>query len=374
MSTAMPAAAPAIKTQAGITILELMVSLALGLLIMVGLTSVFATSSQAHREFHRTSQQIENGRYAMDVLTHDLHHAGYYGQHYRITPAAAAPDPCALNDVGGAITQSLGYAVQGYDAPDWATRPDLTATSCGAWLTAANLVAGSDVLVVRRAETVALAPATVALANDVYLQANPEQVEIQFGGGAAVGTTYKADGALATIKARDGVAAAEIRKFRVHVYFVAPCSVPAGGGDVCTGAGDDSGQPIPTLKRLELGSNGGATAMRVLPIAEGIESLQVDYGVDDSPAAVNSMTGSMGDGSPDRYVRAPTAPEATNIVSARLHVLSRSSEATGGHTDTKTYVLGIAGATGPFNDAFKRHAYAGVVRAVNPSARREIPK
>jgi type IV pilus assembly protein PilW len=350
-----------------------MISVALGLFILAGLVGLFANSSQAHREFQRTSLQIENGRYAVDFITHDIHHAGYYGQFFKVT-AAAAPDPCAVSDAGGALTAALGYPLQGFDAPDWATRPDLSTTTCGAWLPAANLVPGSDVAVVRRAETVALAPTAVPVPNDVYIQANPVAAEIQFGAGGPIGTTNKANGLSATIKARDGVSAAPIRKLRVHVYFVAPCSVPAGGGEICTGAADDRGRPIPTLKRLELGAAGGATTMTIAPIAEGIESLQIDFGIDDSPGVEDPMTGLKGDGSPDRYVRAPTAAESQNIVSARVHILSRNPEPTPGHNDAKTYSLGIAGAVGPFADAFKRHVYAGAVRANNPSARREIPR
>ena len=361
-------------TQRGATIVEAMIAITLGLFITVGLVTVFANSSAAQREFQRTSRQIEDGRYAIDVLTHDLHHAGYYGQFFKVTVAPAAPDPCAISDVGGALSNSFGYPIQGFDAPDWTTRPDLSATSCGTWLTATNLAAGSDVLVVRRAETAPLTATAVPLTNDVYLQANPVQSELQFGAGGAIGTTNKANGQTATIRTRDGVTAAEIRKFHVHIYFVAPCSVPAGGGSICTGASDDGGRPIPTLKRLELASSGSATTMTIAPIAEGIELLQIDYGVDDIPGAADPMTGSIGDGAPDQYVRAPTLAQMPSIVSARVYVLSRNPERTPGFSDGKTYALGVAGDVGPYNDAYKRHVYAGVVRANNPSSRREIPR
>jgi type IV pilus assembly protein PilW len=358
----------------GFTLIELMVSLTIGLALLAGLVSVFVNSSQANREFHRSSEQIENGRYASDVLMNDLHHAGYYGQFFRIPDSAPFPDPCALTDAAGEITDSLPFAVQGFDAPDYATAVDLSGTSCDDWLTDDNLQPGSDALVVRRAETTALAMGAVAEANAVYLQANPVAGEIQFGAGAAITPGTRADGTTAVVMARDGINAAEIRRFRVHIYFVAPCSVPADGGEICTGDADDGGRPIPTLKRLELSADAAGTTMRTETVSEGIESIQFDYGIDAAPATANPVTGTRGDGSPERYARAPALADFPSVVTARVYVLARNTEPTVGHRDAKTYRLGLSGTLGPMNDAFKRHAYAGAVRVTNVSGRREIPQ
>jgi type IV pilus assembly protein PilW len=144
----------------------------------------------------------------------------------------------------------------------------------------------------------------------------------------------------------------------VHIYFIAPCSVPAGGGSVCTGSNDDGGSPIPTLKRIELTSNG---VMSVVPLVEGIENLQIDYGID-----------ADNDGVPDAaYVTTPAAvPDWANVVSLRINVLARNVEPSNGHTDAKTYDMGIAGPYTP-GGAYKRHVYNSVIRIVNPAARRE---
>src|SRR5688572_4128831 len=118
----------------GFSLIELLISLALGLMLMAGLVGVFVNASQANREFHRASEQIENGRYAMDVLMNDLHHAGFYGPFFQIPAAGVFPDPCALTDAANEISSGLRYAVQGFDAPDFASRPNLAGTTCGAWL------------------------------------------------------------------------------------------------------------------------------------------------------------------------------------------------------------------------------------------------
>ena len=360
--------------QSGLSLVELMISMTIGLVLLAGLVTVFATSSRSQLELQRAAQQIENGRYAMDMITQDLHHAGYYGQYYSYPVGTAAPDPCATGDET-ALKTGMSFPVQDYPAPDLATIPTMAGANCGTWINATNVQPGSEILVIRRAETSALAVGATAASAEVYLQANVAAAEIQFGSGAAITSTSKATGAAATVKKKDALTAADIAKYHVHIYFVAKCSLPSGGGTLCTGSADDGGRPIPTLKRLELVATGGARNFSVVPVAEGIDYLKVQLGVDDTPTAVNSNTGLIGDGAPDRYITPPTAAtvaELGNAVSAKVGVLSRNTEPSSGHTDNKTYTLsGIA--IPAFNDQYKRHAYQTEIRIVNLSSRRENP-
>lgn len=360
--------------QSGLSLVELMISMTLGLVLLTGLVTVFSTSSRSQMELQRSAQQIENGRYAMDTITQDLHHAGYYGQYYSFPVGTAAPDPCATGDEA-ALLSAMSFPIQFYPAPDLSSIPNMTGTTCATWINTTNVQPGSDIFVVRRAETSPLAVGSTAVSTEVYLQANIATAEIQFGNGATITSTSKATGAAATVKKRDGLTAAEILKYRVHVYFVATCSLPSGGGTICTGASDDAGRPIPTLKRLELGVSGGVRTFSVMPISEGIDFLKVQIGVDETPAAVNSNTGVIGDGAADRYITAPTAAtvaELGNAVSARVGMLSRNTELSPGHTDDKTYTLAGTGVPA-FNDQYKRHAYQSEIRFVNMSSRRENP-
>ncbi|MGQ0653173.1 MAG: PilW family protein [Betaproteobacteria bacterium] len=409
-----PRSAPP-RLQKGLSLVELMVAIAIGLMLLAGLASVFVTSSHSHREQLKSAQQIENGRFAIDLIAQDLHHAGYYGDFYAL-PSAPASMPAACESANSTlIYDAMALPVQGYNAPSFATSASadvsFAASGCAALLTPANLLPGSDILVVRRAQTVPVTQATDLVPNEVYLQANAVSAEIQFGGTGGfqlgslnpnnsvntVGTTAGASapgGAVSTAtilkKANNqgtaGAArssalriAADVRKFNVHVYFVAPCSMPSGGGNTCTGAADDGGRPIPTLKRLELASAGGVAAMNVVPLAEGIENLQVEYGIDDTAVSPASPTGYIGDGAPDRYTATPTAADLANAVSVKVFILARNTEPTGGHVDDKTYTLGSAGTTNSAgtkpaaNDSYKRHVFSALVRLTNPSSRREIP-
>lgn len=359
----------------GVSLIELMIAMTLGLLLLAGLVTIFTNASQTQRELQRTAQQIENGRYAMDILTQDLHHAGYYGQFYTFPAGTALQDDCATD--AATITTAMSLPIRAIRAADLVTAPASPGASCATWFTAANLQPGSDVLVVRRAETSALAVGSASVNNEVYIQANTTSAEIQLGNNSTTTATSKADGSAATIKKKDGATAAEIRKFHTHIYFVAPCSIPAGGGDICTGSSDDGGKPIPTLKRLELSvSSSGTRTLNVVPIAEGIEFVKYEFGIDNSPATANATTGLIGDGAPDSYINTtPTAADIGNIVAARIFLLARNNETSTGYTDTKTYSLGAVSALtwGPASDAYKRHAYSSEVRLINQSARRENP-
>jgi type IV pilus assembly protein PilW len=364
------------RGDAGFSLIELMIAMVIGLILLAATAMIFVNSSEATRELQKTSQQIENGRYAMEILAQDLRIAGFYG-HLHTPSAVPVPagliDPCEATDPAK-LQESLWFPVQAYQgtidtsSPSGDTPADISATTCAA-LAAPNLKAGSDVLVLRRAETNVLATTATALTNVFYIQANSSQGQLQIGNGAVIGTN-RADGAASTIFINNGAApppSAPIRRFHVRIYFVAPCSVGSGAGGVCTGAAAED--TIPTLKRLELDTVGN---MKLTPLVEGIDYFKVEYGIDDAPTATNVATGYSGDGTVDRYVTSPSVAEWTSVISAKVYVLARNTEASRGYTDTKTYTLGSASVPSR-GDSFKRHVYSAAVQMVNPAGRREIP-
>jgi len=205
-------------------------------------------------------------------------------------------------------------------------------------------------------------PNLTLTAGTIYMQSSADPTALPI---IAPGTGTKAgDEALFTLTSWSPTppgALAPIRRYHVHIYFVAPCSVPAGGGSVCTGSADDNGSPIPTLKRLELTGN----TWSLVPLVEGIENLQIDYGIDTDKDGVPDAT----------YVTAPALADWPNVVAVRINVLSRQIEPTNGYVDSKTYDMGVAAPayTPPAPPAlqYKRHVYNSVIRIVNPASRRE---
>jgi type IV pilus assembly protein PilW len=374
---------PQRNRQAGFTLAELMVGMTIGLIVLSGVTSAYVASSKAGRDSQSSSEQVENGRQALEFIAYDLRHAGYFGQLTSFPAAGGAlPDPCETADLA-AMYQAMAFPVQAYDAPA------ATPLTC---LDAADHVAGTDILVVRRAASESLAAADTPEEGAIYLQANPVAAELQVGASAsAIGTANKADGTAATIFNRDGVTAAPINRYLVHIYFIAPCAMPDGGGANCTGAADDGGNPIPTLKRLELSAAGGVAQMNIVPLVSGVENIQFDFGVDNLPTTVDPITGLPGDGAPDCIDTDPgsaanagvttgcvtanpgAVQEWTNVVRAQAHVLARSYRPDSNFTDSKTYDLGLGLSAFAPGGGFRRHAYSTAVRFTNMSARRELP-
>jgi type IV pilus assembly protein PilW len=379
-------------SERGFTLIEMMVGILIGMALIAGLAITFANSSQSYGEMQKQSLQIENGRYAFDVLRDDLEHAGFYGSRTTlVTTPGSAPNPCTVTQL--AVSTAIALPIQAYDSP--ATSP---ISGC---LATADHLAGTDIVVIRRADPEIT---TLPTASDLYVQASFAGIEVQEGNPSGfvlpalnadntvqfVGTKATG-GQVPTVKKMMNVAgaspvvtvarvAADIRKLHVHIYFVAPCSRPAPGQSGCTSAAD-GGSPIPTLKRLELGvDSSGNAALLLRPIAEGVENLQLEYGFDTTPASVNLATGFPGDGVIDTYstsitgVGSGTFAEWRNVMSVRLFLLARNPLPSAGYSDSKTYAMGIEGDYTPTATAFKRHLFQGEIRLVNLSSRREEPR
>lgn len=334
------------RHQAGVSLVELMISLTLGLILLAALLTVFSNSSSARAELERTSRQIENGRYAVQLVADDLRVAGFYGElNVGALPVPAAlPDPCSADPA--VWNTAVPLHLQAYDA-------GAGAPGC----MPIDAKAGSDVFVVRRVKTcVAGVGGCEAVApGKPYIQASlcdsdASQHVLDFNGAVPF-----------PLKRKDCATPAALRQYMVNVYYISN--------------NNGSGQNVPTLTRLEL--NGGAFVP--VPLVEGIEEINVEYGIDTD-----------GDGQPDAYSADPTNytyPGCTNctagnnwanVVTAQLYVLARSVDASPGHLDTRTYRIGLnAGGVpiviGPKNDRYRRNVYSAMIRIANPAGRRDKP-
>ncbi len=356
------------RHQRGITLVEWMVSITIGLILLAGLTTLIAQQSSTQAELEKSSRQIENGRYATQILSEDVQMAGYYGEFSNVaalTVPATLPDPCSF--VVADLEAAMVFPVQGYDSP-------ATTTGLLSCINSSNHVDGTDILVVRRVEptTLTIASAASAAGGQVYLQSGLTTSGLVFekamGTGANTSVFTLLTQAKPAVAAASGIPAtpaipaapAPLRKFLVHIYFVSPCSVMSNGAS-CT-ATDDGGKPIPTLKRVELSASASTTSFSMTPLVEGIENLQIDYGLD---TAGN-------DGAPDDpYVTSPVLAEWPNVMALRVHLLARNNESSAGYQDSKSYQLGLAGTSTATNDSFKRRVFSQLIRLVNPSSRRD---
>ncbi len=65
--------------QRGLSLVELMVAITIGLLLLAGVIQVFASTKQTYRVHEGLSRVQESGRFAMEFLTRDLRMAGFWG-------------------------------------------------------------------------------------------------------------------------------------------------------------------------------------------------------------------------------------------------------------------------------------------------------
>jgi len=327
---------------AGFSLIELMVAVTLGLLLILALASLLAQQNKARAELDKSAAQVENGRYALSILQSDIQVAGFYGQFTStMTAPGSLPDPCEKTDMTN-VNASLALPLQGYDAPGAVPSP---LSGC---LADADHVAGTDILVVRRLGT------NVAGSFDakrIYVQTTPDSRVTDRGENSASSFT---------LLKKDATTLADSRAYVERIYFVSPCDVFASGQSTCTAAAD-GGTPIPTLKRLELTVVSGATAFVLTPLVEGVENMQLDYGVDTEGVGAPAYP----------YIKAPTVAQWPSVVAVNISLLVRNPAETVGYQDAKTYDLGLADPITAINDGYKRHVYSSGVRVINVSGRKE---
>lgn len=344
------------NSQRGISLIELMVSITIGLLILASLTTLFVNQSRTRAELDKSNRMIDNGRYAMDLLSEDLQHAGFYGQ-LDVTSVAlpgSITGPCSTSTSD--MRAMIRLHVVGYDAAT--PTSSLTAPPCS--LTTTTLKPGSDVISLRRADTSDPIPQASGFDGIVYIQNSQCQFD--------TAQSFIIDNDLAdfTLRPRNCTATsttpyADLRRYQVHTYFI----------DRNNSANDG----IPTLKRRELSSTG--TSFVTMPLVEGIEFMQFEYGFDD-PTQDTNGDGTVGlDGIADSYRTCAdgtcSISDWSNMVAVKIFLVARNIESTQGQNDAKDYALGQAGTFRPAGNEtqYKRHAYTQIVRLINPAGRRE---
>lgn len=309
----------------GLTLVEMMVALAIGTFLMAGTLTVFAKTRDLYRTNEAAARLQENARYAMSTIEADLRLASNWGLINRadLIENAATPDdaiPTALATHAGVIDAcgdrwaiNLENYVEGADG-DY--RLDDSTADCNAFGTASD---DADVLTIRRATFNAIAPADLGGTNGLIKIQSSRTM-----GSLFAGTT-----------APTGLATGDTRThgLEVHSYYVSQDSETRDG--------------LPSLRRKALGVAGGAPVVLDEEIIQGIEDLQVQFGVDRN-----------GDQNADFYlnpdVALGNALDAGNaVVAVRVWLLARAETPEVGFTDNRTYNIANRAAYAPA-DAFRR--------------------
>ncbi|WP_428310077.1 PilW family protein [Hydrocarboniphaga sp.] len=381
------------RRQAGLTLVELMISLTLGLILVVGIGSLFVYTNRSNRQNELISGMQDQARFALATLSRDITMAGYWGgiaSAATITPNTNDTD--ATNDSSTASAALTGANDCGADATTrWAfelTRKLVTTDAAGIsqtllwpsrvefrnqsvsgapsalWKCIGNYKTGTDVVALRRVAgqltgSMASGDTQVKLrAYNYYLQTNGVVGTLMRWGSADTAAPIGTEAPLS--------APMSFYRYVPRIYYVRNYSRTSGDG-------------IPTLCRKELcssgyaagadsesgscgaaGSTASASGFYAECLAEGVEDLQIVWGIANA------------DGSGFRYTSTPSAQEvATNAQTAQIFLRMRSVRSDAAYTDTKTYTAGDAAAyTASGNDThYYRRLYSTTVYLRNQPAR-----
>jgi type IV pilus assembly protein PilW len=332
------------RSSRGVSLIELLVSLVIGLLLVAGAASVYLQSRDTYRTSETAARLQEVARYALDTIEPDVRMSGYWG----LTNTAAfifngAPAAQAEEAVADDIERDCGNnwivdVAQFIDARD----QTLDATTGSYNLACAgNVPEGvsgptgpatwSDVLIIRRASSDMRA-------------ATSGRVQIQT---TRTGARIFKDG---TIPA-DVAAMSETRDLLVHAYYISQ----RGNGA--------NGLPQFQLRRQTLQPAGsdmeaGATPeINDIEIVSGVEDLQVQFGVD---------TGT--DGNVDRYVNPGAVPANARIASVRIWLRVVADDREPGFSDTTNYTYANSTTPATATDGRRRVLISKTIQIRNSRA------
>lgn len=344
----------------GFTLVELMVAVVIGLVILIAVSQIFATSRATYQTEEGLARVQENGRFAMEFISRDLRMAGYAGcrnVNQMLAPSADFSVTNLLNNSANFATNFTGGAhIVGYAYNDATStwEPPLPA-----FFAAGEVEPGTDVVAIRRgsadpkqvappymvipSSAVQLAPGHGLVNFDIVIVSDCTSADVfQITGPASatvngtlnhnvgVGTPGNAGGNLSKTYG----ATAQVMRLETLVYYI----------------GRRSPTAPPALMRRALAQGTMGAQQEFVP---DVESLKVLYGED-----LNA------DQSADVY-RAPAAvTDWSRVASVRLGLLLRTPKETGHEFDTRTYP--VAGTDlGPFNDRRQRRVFSATVQLRN---------
>jgi type IV pilus assembly protein PilW len=295
----------AARRVAGMTLIELMVALAIGMFLMIGAVTVFMQGRTTFRITESVSRLQENARFALDTLEPDIRMA----QHWGLTNVST-------NIIGRAGSTGIPAGIPTTCGNTWVhdfERSVAATNNAYSWTCAASAGgarAGTDTLVVRRASA---EPVAALTASTLYIQSNRAEKSQLF-----VGTALPASPEPTTSQ-----------PFRVIVngYYVSNDN---------TSAASVAGDTVPSLRMKTLIDGGTIQDREILPY---VEDLQVQLGIDTSAPTTG------GRGTIDRFVN-PGDPILTSaafiandgqIIAVRIWLRLRAERRENGFTDATVY-------------------------------------
>jgi len=292
----------------GLSLIELLVSMLLGLILSGGIVIAYLGAKRNYFYEEQMARMQENGRYAMRLLSRELTMAGFFAGVPELNgvSAAAVGTDCSEWDwvLDGTHPIELVNDYSGQSVP---MSLHFTPLTC---LDSAAIALDTDLIAIKRTAAEASlrrgipAPGlTASTVQNWYLR-------------LAAGNSPEWE-KLRSIDLLDGARAntsLSYWEWISRIIFVRRYSD--------SGNEDDD---IPSLCMETLAGD----AMTSRCLVEGVENMQLEFGIDTDA-----------DGVPNQYKSAPTGDEMRHAVAAKIHLILRSVSKIPGHQDDKTYTLG----------------------------------
>lgn len=288
----------AMAASAGLTLVELLVAIAIGVVLSFGSMTLLLHSKKSYLEAEQLARMQENGRHALRYLSYELSMAGYLANLLPRTTLYSSLSGSACFDHLMLTATPLEHVdnVLASGAPDnagWSLPADCPV--------AGRHQPGSDLLVIRRTASYPTLIGGVRLAST-----DPHDLYLEQAGPYAVPRLARGDAVSAS---------GDLWEYLPQVLFLRDYSAVRGDG-------------VPALCR----KRPGRSSNRMAPtecLVEGIEQLQLEFGIDET-----------GDQLADRFDAAPALADMQAAVAARIYLLVRSVHPVAGYTDTRAYSLG----------------------------------
>jgi type IV pilus assembly protein PilW len=325
------------KSNAGFTLIEMMIAVTVGLFILGAVSAEAINSARSSRANDRTSELQTNGRYALDVLRRDVQHAGNTG----LTPASgvvvvSAPGVVVTNDCAVGFSLQLGQPVWGVNDSNAGVTACIPNANYSRGDILAIRYADMNALTVQNAASAPTAAPVSAANNDIYFRSaydGNSLFQVGVANPTAVGVS-----ALASLPSP-----MQDQLLKSYVYYIGPNTTANDG--------------IPALYRLGLRLG----VMTPELVASGIENLQVRYGVLDTSGNTRYYEADGVNGVP--------SGSWPLVNSVRVWLLARNSgsERNEAYSNTTSYPMGDVNYTPTVgtNNQFRRQLYMATIQLRN---------
>jgi len=277
----------------GFSLIELMIAMTLGMLLVTAVISIFLSSNKNFKQNDRYARLQENGRFALRLVTKELTLASFWG-------GMSEPSDIDTTVPLGTQCNLLLDTSNGFLVAD-NVNASTASTLSGGCINSATFQPFTDMFVIKHVAGRGYTPGEPLKPNTPYVITNGSTGRLRVFGSGSNDTPTGNERAY---------------QYIVSIYFIR-----------------DNDKGIPSLYRFSLPSNGGLALVEE-EVAEGIENLQVQFGIDtDNDQSVNE------------YVSNPTPAQLTNAMTARVSVLTRGSSEVlnaedASFNDQKLYDLG----------------------------------